>query len=258
MRETDHRTEGERSDAIPKACAIPPELEDGKGEPVRSGTCYVIGAGDFGDGCPVPGPDDCVIAGDGGYQACLDRNIRIDLVVGDFDSLGYVPKFPENDLVRLHPVKDDTDMHAGVVLGWHRGYRRFVLYGGTGGRLSHTVANIQLLLQIATSGGKGSLIGNGSRIRVIRGIRGEKPARVNFPADQYPPREGAYLSVFAVGGPAYGVTERGFYYGLEEGTLQPEFPLGVSNHFIGKDGYIEVQDGNLLIIEEFSSKTKEE
>ena len=54
-------------------------------------TCYIVGAGDFGDGTLCPREEDLVIACDGGYAHCMERGIRMDLVAGDFDSLGYLP-----------------------------------------------------------------------------------------------------------------------------------------------------------------------
>ena len=56
------------------------------------------------------------------------------------------------------------------------------------------------------------------------------------------------VSVFCMGPDARGVTLRGLYYPLVEGTLTAGFPLGVSNHFTGEPAEISVQDGSLLVI----------
>ncbi|MDE6203539.1 MAG: thiamine diphosphokinase, partial [Lachnospiraceae bacterium] len=69
--------------------------------------CYIIGAGQFGDGLPRPFEEDLVIACDGGFKHCIQKGIRVDMAVGDFDSLGYVPEHPH--VVALPPEKDDTD-----------------------------------------------------------------------------------------------------------------------------------------------------
>lgn len=199
------------------------------------GICYVIGAGDFGDGCPVPGEGDFVIAGDGGFAYCLDKKIPADMVIGDFDSLGYRPDHP--NVIPLKPEKDDTDMLSAVKEGWKRGYRDFCFYGATGGRISHTIANIQLLTDLAKRGGQGVLIGVDSWYRVISN-------------GTYRIEEGleGYLSVFCLGDRASGVTEKGLKYELEDAELTMEFPLGVSNELTGKEGYISVKEGSLLLI----------
>ena len=56
------------------------------------------------------------------------------------------------------------------------------------------------------------------------------------------------LSLFCMGKDAEGVTIRGLQYPLEHGTLTAGLPLGVSNHFIGKNAKITVEDGSLLAI----------
>ena len=103
--------------------------------------CVIVGAVPEDD-LYIPQGAYC-IAADKGVLQFQSRHIEPDLVVGDFDSLGFVPKARE--LVR-HPVeKDDTDMMLAVREGLRREYRDFLLYGGLGGRLDHTLANIQTL-----------------------------------------------------------------------------------------------------------------
>ena len=76
------------------------------------GTCYIIGAGEVGILDFVPDKEDMVIACDGGYRHGKKWGIRMDLVVGDFDSLGYLPDHLH--VVRLKPEKDDTDTGYAV------------------------------------------------------------------------------------------------------------------------------------------------
>ena len=202
--------------------------------------CYVIGAGEFGDGCPAPRREDLVIAADGGYPACRERGIRIDLILGDFDSLGSRPKDAEAPVITLPVVKDDTDMRAAVREGWRRGFRVFVLYGGAGGpRPSHTLANIQLLAEIAEKGGYGEMAGAGSRYRVIRN------GMIRLAPEDY-----TDLSVFSLSDSAGGVSIRGARYELTDAVLTNRFPLGVSNSFLGGQVEISVREGTLLILEE--------
>ena len=85
------------------------------------GICYIVGAGAFGAGMFYPTEEDLVIACDGGYDACVKRGLRMDLVVGDFDSLAYVPEHP--GVVRLTPEKDDTDAGWALREGLKLGYR---------------------------------------------------------------------------------------------------------------------------------------
>lgn len=199
--------------------------------------CYVIGAGQFGDGLPRPFKEDMVIACDGGFGHCAERGIRVDMAVGDFDSLGYVPKHPQ--VAVLPPEKDDTDTGWAIKEGWKRGYREFVFYGVTGGRISHTMANVQLLAGLAAKGGHGILVGEGVWYRVIYN------EEIVFGKE-----EEGYLSVFCLGDEALGVCEKGLKYELDHARLTKEYPVGVSNEFIGKESRVAVREGMLLLIGE--------
>lgn len=200
-------------------------------------TCYIVGAGEIEALSFCPGEDDLVIACDGGYEHCRKWKIRMDLVVGDFDSLRFIPDHPH--VVALKPEKDDTDTGCAAMIGLERGYREFVIYGGTGGRISHTIANIQLLSDLARKGCHGTLMGKDAWYRVIRNeeIRFGKECA-------------GYLSVFCLGDKAFGVYESGLKYRLEDATLTKEYPVGVSNEFVGTESRVSVREGMLLLIGE--------
>ena len=195
--------------------------------------CYIIGAWHGEDACIRPREGDFVIAADGGYAALQALGVTADLVVGDFDSLGYVPQAEE---VVQHPVmKDDTDMMLAVKLGLDRGYRNFVLTGSVGGRLDHTLANLQTLMYLAQQGARGMLYGEGTVITVLNDgsltLTGE-----------------GVLSVFCLSGEARGVTEQGLLYGLDNAVMVSGYPIGVSNEFTGVPATISVTDGTLIIL----------
>lgn len=200
-------------------------------------TCYIVGAGEITELTFLPKEEDLVIACDGGYAYCRKWEVRMDLVIGDFDSLGYLPDHP--NVVRLKPEKDETDTGYAVKIGLERGYREFVIYGGIGGRMSHTIANIQLLSDLARKGCHGTLLGKGAWYRVIcnEEIHFEKECS-------------GYLSVFCLGDKAFGVYETGLKYELEDAVLVKEYPVGVSNEFIGIESKVSVREGMLLLIRE--------
>ena len=195
--------------------------------------CYIIGAWHGEDACIRPREGDFVIAADGGYAALQALGVTADLVVGDFDSMGYVPQ--EEEVVQ-HPVmKDDTDMMLAVKLGLDRGYRNFVLTGSVGGRLDHTLANLQTLMYLAQQGARGILYGEGTVITVL------KDGSLTLTGE-------GVLSVFCLSGEARGVTEQGLLYGLDNAVMVSGYPIGVSNEFTGVPATISVTDGTLIIL----------
>ena len=196
--------------------------------------CYIAGAGDFYDGC-LPAPGDFIIAADGGYRELISRGIVPDLVVGDFDSLGEVPEHP--NIIREAAEKDDTDMVLAVNQGLLQGGRVFIINGGLGGRLDHTMANIQVLTHIAQCGARGFLVGQDVTITAVKdGTIGLAPASAGT------------ISVFCAGDTAHGVTLTGLKYPLTDATLTNSVPLGVSNEFTGVPAAVSVRDGTLIVM----------
>ena len=195
--------------------------------------CYIIGAYHGEDACILPCSADFVIAADGGYAAAKALGIKPNLVVGDFDSLGYVPEAEE---IIQHPVrKDDTDTLLAIRLGLERGYRNFVITGALGGRLDHTFANLQALLFLRDHGARGVLYGDSFAVTAV--------------TDGSITVEGSgTLSVFSMDAEARGVYLRNVSYPLEDAELTNTFPIGVSNEFIGKPATIGCTEGTLLVM----------
>ncbi len=196
--------------------------------------CYIIGAGPFFGLAQPPREGDYILAADGGYRHCLTAGLTPDLLLGDFDSLENLPPALET---QTFPVeKDDTDSMLAIKLGLEKGFKTFHLYGGTGGRMDHTLANLQGLGYLAQHSAQGYLYDETFVFTAIRNGSTTLPAR-----------EEGIFSVFCLGPEARGVSIRGAKYSLENGDLDAFFPLGVSNHFQGETVEICVEDGCLLI-----------
>ncbi len=196
--------------------------------------CFIIGAGPF-YGLPVaPAPGDYVIAADGGYLHCREAGLVPDLLLGDFDSLDALPG--DTDVERFPVDKDDTDSMLAMKLGLEKGFTTFHLYGGTGGRMDHTLANLQGLAYLARQGARGYLYDASYVFTALWNSSLDLPAR-----------EEGIFSVFALGETARGVSILGGRYPLEGGELSPFFPLGVSNHFEGRPVRVSVEKGCLLV-----------
>lgn len=208
-----------------------------------TGKCIIIGAGDLTMGEISVGENDYVIAVDGGLSYCGILSVEPDKLIGDFDSVSekekeavYALQAQVPDLVMELPVeKDDTDMLAALKYGLELGYTDFRIYAGTGGRFDHTLANIQCLLYLKNHGATGYLVDGTGMILVIQN------EAVHFQKNL----EG-YLSLFSLGKEARGVTIRGMKYTLEGYTLTNDYPIGISNEFIGEESTIEVEDGELV------------
>ena len=204
--------------------------------------CYVVGAGEnFGlDFQPATG--DLVIAADAGLRYLEEQGIRADLVIGDFDTLKYIPG--HSNTIALNAEKDDTDTLAAVREGIRAGYTSFHIYCGTGGRIDHTMANLQVLAYLSANNMRGFLFDNGTVITAITN------GSLCFGKILC-----GYVSVFSCSTKAEGVTLCGLKYELNNAVLTNTFPVGVSNEFIDRESSISVSDGTLFIV--FPKEAKE-
>ena len=198
------------------------------------GKCVIFCAAGFDALAEPILPDDYIIAADGGLRHTSALGLHPDAILGDFDSLGYVP-----DDASVFPVeKDDTDAMLAIRRGLQLGFQEFLLYGSLDGpRLDHTVANFQALQYLCAHSAWGYLVGITQIATVVQN------GSLHFPAGC-----GGIISVFCLGPAATGVTLEGLYYPLRDGTLTPEFPLGVSNHFTKFPASIDVKCGSLLVL----------
>lgn len=197
--------------------------------------CFIFAAGSFYGLREAPLAGDVVIAADAGFRLCRELGVTPDLLMGDFDSMEAPKDFAH--LIRVPVEKDDTDTMLAVKTGLERGETEFHIYGGMGGRRTdHTIANFQALLYLARRGAQGWLYGQGERYTAVCG------GTVTFPA-----RDRGILSVFCLGADARDVSIQGGQYPLHHAVLTAEFPLGVSNHFVGQPITVSVRDGSLLI-----------
>lgn len=197
--------------------------------------CYIAASLPLPQWLPLsPSPEDLILAADGGHLHLSQRGITPHLVVGDFDSSS-PPNHPH--VIHLPVEKDDTDLGYALKLGRERGYTNFVLLGGLGGLLDHTMANLQHLHALSQAGCSALLVGDHQCATVVTNGSRQLPSHPN-----------ARCSVFALGGDAQEVTIEGLYYTLSQATLTPTFPLGVSNSFTHAPARISVAQGSLLLI----------
>ena len=204
----------------------------------EGGRCVILTGRIEGDLKKLYSPEtnDLLLAADAGWVYARDAGLAPDVVIGDFDSSAW----PDvaRDIHYHPPEKDDTDTMMAVKYGLAAGYRDFTLYGGLGGHLSHTLANLQALQYLADHGARGVFLDEGTSARLVSAgetlrISGETGGRI---------------SVFAWGGEAGSVSIRNLKYQVEDARLSPGFPLGVSNEFTEKEAEISVGEGTLLVI----------
>lgn len=189
------------------------------------------------------------IAADGGIRIFIEENIVPDEWLGDMDSTKELENTAglqtENPILKdilktvVSCVKDDTDMALGLKKAFDANCTEVVIFGGLGGkRISHSLANVQLLHNYAVQGKKVTMISENTKMFVLHNDSVE-----------YPETRTGFLSIFALDEKACGVSIEGLFYEYH-GDLTNKVALGVSNEFIGKKAKVTVKEGSLLLIEE--------
>lgn len=197
--------------------------------------CVIFGAGnEFPDDIELPGGDLFFIAADGGLNTMKRLGLTPQHIVGDLDSLDTQPD--EEIFTRLPHIKDTTDTLEAVKIGQAHGCTEFHIFGGTGGRFDHTLANIQLAAMLSQQGQQAFIYGHNYVLTAVT------DGAISLPC-----RESGFVSVFAHSDVCRGVGITGLMYELENAELKNTFALGVSNEFIGKPAEITVQSGTLCI-----------
>lgn len=197
--------------------------------------CYIVGACGFAKKRFFPGENDYIIAADEGYGTLIKEGFEPDLTVGDFDSFDI--NLVNHNKLSFSDEKDETDMLLAVMEGMKLGFKTFYLFGGIGGRLSHTLANIQTMRYIAEKGCRGVMIGEDVTIFIVANDT------VSFDMKQ-----SGYISVFALDKEEVSVTINGLKYEVENRNFTNSFPQGISNEFIGKESSISVKNGMVVVV----------
>ena len=160
-----------------------------------------------------------------------------DLFIGDFDSYSGTVT-PGVAVERLIPEKDDTDTGHAITYALSHGFRELVLVCALGGRLDHTLANVQNAANAAAQGASVTILDENSELTFL-----------THGTFRLKKRPGWGLSVFSLSDTSTGVCLRGVKYELENAVLDNRFPLGVSNEFDAPEAEIAVGQGILLVMQ---------
>lgn len=204
-----------------------------------SKVCALVGAGDFNAEqfaqLHAAGAFDYVVAVDGGYAGLESIGVVPDMVLGDFDSLGFVPKGVRTSRFPTH--KDKSDMELAFERVRSRRFDTVYAFGVLGGRLDHTLANIQVGARFSELGLSVFMVGADEILAFVTGPDA-------FEAEARP---SGTVSVFALSDVCEGVFERGMEWELDDVTLTNRTSRGLSNELVGEPVMIGVETGTIVV-----------
>lgn len=176
--------------------------------------------------------DDFVIAVDKGLEEAVKQNIKIDLVIGDFDSLDDKNLLKNINYIKLDERKNETDTIYALLYAKKLGHKKIYILGGIKGeRVDHFYAN----LSIFNYDENVLIIDDNTKIyKISKKIKKIKKGN-------------KYISIFPF--PNCVVSLTGFSYNLSNHQLGFMDPLGISNYVEDDYGIVNVIEGSAIIFE---------
>ena len=178
---------------------------------------------------------DYVVVADGGYDKAKEQLERIDLLVGDMDSVLCEPT-DGVEIIKLIPEKDYTDGEIAVLKMIEKGVDDLDIYWAMGGRCDHFLGNISLL---------GRCLENKCKARLVSNIEVIEIACGDFEMHGV---SGKTISLFPFSEKLHILTSQGLKYPTEDLVLTQNVAMGISNVAQEDDVYIHAISGNYLVI----------
>lgn len=192
---------------------------------------------------------EAILAVDGGYERLRSCGLKPTLVLGDFDSLGFVP----TDIPVLRFPEDKNESDLGLALTWagEQGFDDVYVYGAFSGRIDHTIAALQELARAAERFGHTRFLGVSECNSFVVLCSGQRlciaPEAQTGALSQHN-KDARSVSVLSLCDVSRGVNIAGLKYELSGAELRNRGSLGLSNEYTGKAAEISVQHGTILVV----------
>ena len=187
---------------------------------------------------------DYVIAADAGLEVLRPLHISPNAVVGDLDTvdkkvLEEYQNQPDIEFEIHKPEKDETDTELALLTAARQGCEAVDILGALGGRMDHTIGNIQLMYQFFCQGMEVNIYDARNRLYLLGGHKVFHREKVY----------GKYISFLPMTETVEGLTLRGFKYPLQRRTIGLGTSLCISNELKREEGILELERGVLLCVE---------
>lgn len=172
-----------------------------------------------------------LIAVDSAVSFVFDLGIKIDLAVGDFDSIEKRDVLKSLNTIELNVMKNETDTEYAILEALKLNPTQIYLVGGIGGlRIEHSYANL-------------SYVKRYKKIKLIT----EESVISSYSVGMYKFSNHGYFSIFANKDSI--ISLKSFKYELDQYNLVIDNTIGISNEVINNEGILTVHQGDVLVFE---------
>jgi thiamine pyrophosphokinase len=189
-----------------------------------------------------------IIAADSGLDHAAALGLRVDVLIGDLDSV--TPSAVERaaaggTIVHRHDIdKDATDTELAIDAAVATGHTRLVIVSGGGGRLDHLLGSLMLLARPFSPSNPShgpvlveAWIGT-AHVVVVHGPGSAQVAGV----------PGDIVSLVPLGGVARRITTTGLRWRLDDDDLDWRATRGISNELVSARADVTLTEGSLAVI----------
>lgn len=216
-----------------------PELE-------KWDSCLIIG---FGDDIPHKHPDisqeTLIISVDGGHKWAELWGLTPHLVIGDMDSLDSEER--QSLVLKAIPFqefpveKDQTDLELAVDYALSLGILEIVITGAWGGRIDHSLGNLEILYKLGQKNINARLVARHSEIILVNRF-----LELQLPMD-------TIVSLIPLTPIVTQVSTEGLYYPLTNSEIKKGQTVTISNKTVTSRIKISTKKGILVAVVEFKS-----
>ncbi|UFU00986.1 thiamine diphosphokinase [Radiobacillus kanasensis] len=179
---------------------------------------------------------------DRGAFYLIEKGISPNIAIGDFDS---VSESEQNRIMShaseylAYPIeKDETDLELAVEKAVSLQPDSILFFGVTGGRLDHSLANVQLLMTLWKRDIPSKMVDAGNVLEI------KGPGKHIIEKDDNHPN----VSFIPFTEQVIGISLDGFYYKLTNRTISWGSTLCISNKLISEKGTFSFKEGILIVI----------
>ncbi len=176
--------------------------------------------------------DRVVIAVDSTVSELISRNIKIDIAIGDFDSLSDLSLLNDLKHIKLSSIKDLSDTHYALNYAYDLSDDVILIGGLEGKRIDHLIANLLLFEKY-----NNLIIYDDYNIIKRLGVGKYVIDKNDF----------KYLSIFPLTDTTLSL--KGTNYSLNDATLLKFDTLGLSNEISDKSANLIIKKGTILLIQ---------
>lgn len=190
---------------------------------------------------PDGGKDVVWVGVDRGASELIRYGIQPSYAFGDFDSISSQERETlgvDSNIFVFPQAKDKTDLELALDWAVEKQPESIVVFGATGGRLDHELANIQLLRKGIEGCFDIEIVDQQNRMMA------KGPGQYTLDEDADFP----YVSFLPLNNGVKGLTLEGFKYPLTDMEVQSAGTLTVSNELIAKSGTFSFSSGIVIVI----------